>query len=95
MAEVEFGTLSTLRNKLLSAPSGKLETNPKLERLFNQILSDWAGKRNKALHGIVKISKDQAKDWETFLVQAKKAAEEGRKYFNKLNNELKKERRNN
>jgi len=94
-AEVTFGNLGSLREELLNAEEGALETNPILVKLYNKILSDWAGKRNKALHQIVKINNAEEKDWDNFLAESKIAAEEGMQYFRLLNKELSKERRNN
>ena len=93
--EVEFDTLGNLRDKL----NGKkdkypvIETNADLANLYNKIVSDWAGKRNKALHQVVKISIKEPKDWKTTLTEAKIAAEEGKKHFNELNKLLKGERK--
>lgn len=93
--EVNFDTLSNLRDKL----NGKkdkyptIEPNQELQKLYNKIVSDWAGKRNKALHQIVKISIKEPKDWQTTLTKAKEAAEEGKKYFKELDKILKRERK--
>lgn len=93
--EVSFDTLSNLRDRLIGKKDKytKIETNEDLEKLYNKIVSDWAGKRNKALHQVVKISIKEPKDWETTLSKAKEAAEEGKKYFNELNKLLKRERK--
>ncbi len=93
--EVGFDTLSNLRDKLNGKKDKyqKIETNVDLEKLYNKIVSDWAGKRNRALHQVVKISIKEPKDWETTLSDAKIAAEEGKKHLNELNKLLKRERK--
>ena len=88
-ADVEFGTLSNLKDQLLGFKGyPKLETDAILEKLYNKICSTWAGERNKAIHQSAKISKASTKDWNAFLSEAKKTAEDGMKYFRELDKQL-------
>ena len=93
--QVIFDTLGNLRDQLNGKPDyyPRIETNEELIKVYNKVVSDWAGKRNKALHQIVKISIKEPKDWTVFLTEAKKAAEEGKTHFNELNKLLKRERK--
>jgi hypothetical protein len=93
--DVGFQTLSALRDNLLGNKGGpKLEQDPQLEALYNRIVSDWAGKRNRTLHQFVKISQDGKKELDIFLGDSKLAAEEGRALFDALDKRLKQHRRN-
>lgn len=83
--DVEFGTLSKNRDVLNgSKKHEKIEFAQELIDLYNKIVSVWAGKRNEALHRIVKISTQEAKDYDEFLEKAKETAVEGRAIFNEL-----------
>ncbi len=95
--EVEFNTLSNLKDRLNGKTNKypRLEDNIELINTYNKIVSDWAGKRNKALHQIAKISMAESKDWDEFNLEAKSTAEEGKKWFYLLNKLIQKERRNN
>lgn len=89
--DIEFNTLGNLRNLLNgNTKNPKVETDPTLENLYNLICNAWASERNKAVHQAAKISKLTPKDWNAFLTDAKKAAEDGMKYFRELDKELKK-----
>lgn len=92
---VPFNTLGNLRDRLNGKKDEfpRIETNEDLSKLYNKVVSVWAGKRNAALHQIVKISMEEPKDWTEFLTDAKEAAKEGRKIFQELNNLLQKDRR--
>lgn len=87
----EFNTLSGLRNLLNGNKNQpKVETDPTLENIYNLICNTWASERNKAVHQAAKISKASPKVWSAFLSDAKKAAEDGMKYFRELDKQLKK-----
>jgi hypothetical protein len=85
---VEFGTLGDLLKKLNS-----IETDIELKNIMNNILYQWAGKRNIVIHQAAKIELGKKKDWNDYLRLAESTAIEGRKAFDNYNMKLKKLRR--
>jgi hypothetical protein len=77
---VEFGTLGDLLKKLNS-----IETDIELKNIMNNILYQWAGKRNIVIHQAAKIELGKKKDWNDYLRLAKSTAIEGRKAFDNYN----------
>ena len=60
---------------------------------MNNILYQWAGKRNIVIHQAAKIELGKKKDWNDYLRLAESTAKEGRKAFDSYNKQLKKLRR--
>ena len=85
---VEFGTLGDLLKKLNS-----IETDIELKNIMNNILYQWAGKRNIVVHQAAKIELGKKKDWNDYLRLAESTAIEGRKAFDNYNKQLQKLRR--
>ena len=85
---VEFGTLGDLLKKLNS-----IETDIELKNIMNNILYQWAGKRNIVIHQAAKIELGKKKDWNDYLRLAESTAIEGRKAFDNYNMKLQKLRR--
>ena len=85
---VEFGTLGDLLTKL-----NKIEADVELKTIMNNILYQWAGKRNIVIHQAAKIELGKKKDWNDYLRLAESTAKEGRKAFDSYNKQLKKLRR--
>ena len=85
---VEFGTLGDLLKKLNS-----IETDIELKKIMNNILYQWAGKRNIVIHQAAKIEHGKKKDWNVFLRMAEATAKDGRKAFDNYNKQLQKIRR--
>ncbi len=85
---VEFGTLGDLLTKL-----NKIEADVELKTIMNNILYQWAGKRNIVIHQAAKIELGKKKDWNDYLRLAESTANEGRKAFDRYNKQLKKLRR--
>lgn len=88
LKSVEFGTLGDLLKKL-----NKIETDVELKTIMNNILYQWAGKRNIVIHQAAKIELGKKKDWNVYLLLAETTANEGRKAFDRYNKQLKKLRR--
>jgi hypothetical protein len=85
---VEFGTLGDLLKKLNS-----IETDIELKSIMNNILYQWAGKRNIVIHQASKIELGKKKDWNDYLRLSESTAKEGRKAFDNYNKQLQKLRR--
>ncbi len=85
---VEFGTLGDLLKKL-----NNTETDVELKTIMNNILYQWAGKRNIVIHQAAKIELDKKKEWKDYLRLAESTAIEGRKAFDNYNKQLQKIRR--
>ncbi len=82
---VEFGTLGDLLKKL-----NNTETDVELNWIMNNILYQWAGKRNMVIHQAAKIELGKKKDWSDYLRLAESTAKEGRKAFDNYNKQLQK-----
>lgn len=82
---VEFGTLVDLLKKLNS-----IETDVELINIMNNILYQWACKRNVVIHQAAKIELGKKKDWKDFLRLAELTSKEGRKIFDTYNKQLQK-----
>lgn len=82
---VEFGTLGDLLKKLNS-----IETDVELKNIMNNILYQWACKRNVVIHQAAKIELGKKKDWKDFLRLAELTSKEGRKIFDTYNKQLQK-----
>ncbi len=82
---VEFGTLGDLLKKLNS-----METDIELKNIMNNILYQWAGKRNIIIHQAAKIELGKKKDWNDYLRLAESTAIDGRKAFDNYNKHLQK-----
>ena len=85
---VEFGTLGDLLKKL-----NTIENDEKLKSIMNNVLNQWAGKRNVVIHQAAKIEFGKKKDWNEYLRLAASTANEGRKAFDNYNKQLQKLRR--
>ena len=85
---VEFGTLGNLLKKL-----NNIETNVELKNIMNNVLNQWAGKRNIVIHQAAKIELGKKKDWNYYLRISESTAKEGRKAFDNYNKQLQKLRR--
>jgi hypothetical protein len=85
---VEFGTLGDLLKKL-----NIIETDVELKNIMNNVLYQWAGKRNIVIHQAAKIELGKKKDWNDYLRLAESTAKEGRKAFDNYNKQLQKIRR--
>jgi hypothetical protein len=85
---VEFGTLGDLLKKL-----NKIEIDSELKTIMNNILYQWAGKRNIVIHQAAKIELGKKKVWDDYLRLTESTAKEGRKAFDMYNKQLKKLRR--
>lgn len=85
---VEFGTLGDLLKKL-----NNIETDVELKSMMNNVLYQWAGKRNIVIHQAAKIELDKKKDWNDYLRLAESTSKEGRKAFDNYNKQLQKIRR--
>lgn len=82
---VKFGTLGDLLQKLNS-----IETDMELKNIMNNILYQWAGKRNIIIHQAAKIELGKKKDWNDYLRLAESTAIDGRKAFDNYNKHLQK-----
>jgi len=60
---------------------------------MNNVLNQWAGKRNIVIHQAAKIELGKKKDWNDYLRLAESTAIEGRKAFVIYNKQLQKIRR--
>jgi hypothetical protein len=89
-SDVQFDTLNNLKSRLVNPLGNSLENENSLISLYDEIVSIWAPKRNKALHQVVKISKVETKVWADFQTECEHAAKEGMEYFRRLDNELRK-----
>ena len=87
---VEFGILGNLLKKL-----NNIETDFELKNIMNNVLNQWAGKRNIVIHQAAKIELGKKKDWNDYLRLAESTAKEGRKAFDNYNKRLQKLRRQN
>jgi hypothetical protein len=85
---VEFGTLGNLLKKL-----NNIETDVELKNIMNNVLNQWAGKRNIVIHQAAKIELGKKKDWNYYLRISESTAKEGRKAFDNYNKQLQKLRR--
>lgn len=70
-----------------------IKTDVELKSMMNNVLYQWAGKRNIVIHQAAKIELGKKKDWNDFLRLTESTAIEGRKAFNIYNKQLQKIRR--
>jgi len=85
---VNFNTIGELLKKL-----NKFETDIELKNIMNKRLNNWCGQRNITIHQAAKIELNKKKDWDVFLEEAERTANEGRKIFDEYNKQLQKIRR--
>lgn len=88
LKSVEFGTLGDLLKKL-----NNIEPDVELKSIMNNVLYQWAGKRNIVIHQAAKIELGKKKDWNDYLRLAESTSNEGRKAFDNYNKQLQKIRR--
>jgi hypothetical protein len=80
----QFRTLGSLRIKL-----GKNDSVPESSSILEEV-KEWASKRNRALHQMVKLAEAEEGDWRSKYDQNKEVAEAGIDLFRKVDSYVRK-----